>query len=300
MVGQTTTRKAPLVRILLFAVAAAFPAWAGISACPPNGTNVALNVAPFFPTSTSNGCTVTNLQFDNFAVGTLAAGTTINGITLLASTTTPPDASQIYGTTSLDGTGLNFNGTYPGASGVPSTSTSYLNCTANNGSVGWCIQGANQAVNSTVQYDLVVGALGLSTINLAVTIDTHSSGGGSAAGATAFVFRQICTGVAANAAFTDAASCGALGGTYFEIQGGVLNGKNQTTTFTPSISIGNLTPGSFVAITDTVYLSTNNGTGSFADIEGFTFGDTPEPATFGMMSLALGAMGILGYRRRKA
>jgi hypothetical protein len=42
-----------------------------------------------------------------------------------------------------------------------------------------------------------------------------------------------------------------------------------------------------VAIRDTVYLFTHNGEGSFADIDSIDFA-APEPATLGMVGLALG------------
>ena len=48
-----------------------------------------------------------------------------------------------------------------------------------------------------------------------------------------------------------------------------------------------------------MYLLTNNGEGSFADIYVFDFTlDTPEPATFSMIGAGLAGLGLMAFRRK--
>jgi hypothetical protein len=46
-----------------------------------------------------------------------------------------------------------------------------------------------------------------------------------------------------------------------------------------------------------VYLFTHNGNGSFSDVDSFDT-TTPEPATLGLVGLALAGIGALRFRKR--
>jgi hypothetical protein len=115
------------------------------------------------------------------------------------------------------------------------------------------------------------------------TVFSHSSG---KSGATAAVFREFCLGTTV---FSQ--SCTGYG----FLQIGSVQGKFTTlsqgfaTTFTGVTDI---------AIRDTVYLQVFGPTGEYAGIQGFDL-FTPEPATFGLVGLALAGLGAVRFRKRK-
>jgi hypothetical protein len=266
------------------AAMATVPAWGTATSCPPNPTLQSLAVV-LANTSPAGGCVTTDLQFDSFTLGT-AAGEVINGITLLPTTTppapgtvTPPTTAQIFLTSAPNSAdGIQFTSPGPGPGG---------SCTASGGSLGWCIQGGNQVIDQTITYNVTVLSSAINTIGVDVSITSHSSGQG---GAVAAYFREICVG----GVFTGS-SCG---GTEYILQEGGLVGKFQTQEFVQNANTGILPAGTQVQIRDIVYLTTQGATGSFADVDFVSFIDTPEPATFGLMGLALAGLGVLRYRRK--
>jgi len=130
-----------------------------------------------------------------------------------------------------------------------------------------------------------LGGATINSIDLSATVDVHASGSGSSLGASALVFLEACPGVT-----TFSQGCGG----YQVLQVGLFNAKFQ------SLTQGGFVPFSAttqVAIRETVYLFTHNGSGSFADVDSFDT-TTPEPATLGLVGLALAGLGVLRVRKR--
>ena len=167
-------------RWLMVAIPVTFaaPAWASISPCPaapPTAPADALTA--YQPPSASNGCSVGNIQFSNFVVGT-DAGAMINGTTLGANTVPLPDPTAILLTAASEPSGIQLS---PNPANAPK-GTGF--CGASSGSSGWCIQGANQSLASDVTYQMVATSGTISIINLLASVDVHSSGSGSTLGAS--------------------------------------------------------------------------------------------------------------------
>jgi PEP-CTERM motif len=253
----------------------------GISACPVSPTSGTLN--DYQPPASTNGCTAGNFQFSNFNVGS-DAGETIGTTTLVNSltnshgdTVTIPTPSQIA-ITSGGGNLLQF------FAAAPFTTPTF--CGASSGSGGYCIQGENLSVASDFTYTITDLSGTFNTLLVGSTVEVHSSGSGVTSGATAVVFEEICPGVT-----TFSQGCAG----YQFLQVGVFNAKFQTLSGSGSAVFS---PTSVAAIRDTVYLLTNNGEGSFADLQFFTI-DAPEPATIGMVGFSLIGLGCMKFRRRR-
>jgi len=212
-------------------------------------------------------------QFLNFTVGPDATGT-INGVTLVATTwPTPPDATTINAT----GVGTGMTLTSFGTCGTP---------TANITPKTYCIGGAAFSLVNSTYYELhstVAGAV--SYMELDGTVLSHSSG---KSGATAVVFRELCLG---DTSF----DCTSASPNYRVLQVGAVNGKFTTLSQNVSTSFAGVTN---IGIRDTVFLQTFGPTGEYAGIENFSL-FTPEPATLGMVGLALAGLGALRFRKRK-
>jgi hypothetical protein len=277
-------KNTPLFRRWLMAVAVslafAAPGWASIGPCP-----AAPPVAPadaltaYQPPDPTTGCSVGNIQFSNFVVGT-DAGATINGLLLGANTVPVPDPTNILLTASSFPAGIELSSNPANAP----KGTGF--CGASSGSSGLCIQGANQSLASSVTYQMVATSGMISIINILASVDVHASGSGSTLGASSLVFLEACPGVLV---FTQACAG------YQVLQVGLFNAKFQNLVQGGSVSFG---PTTMVAVRETVYMYTHNGTGSFADVDFFdTF--TPEPATLGMVGFALAGLGALRFRKRK-
>lgn len=220
-----------------------------------------------------------NIQFSNFAVGT-DTGATINGQLLAPNTVPVPDATNILLTAGSEGASIELS---PNPANAPK-GTGF--CGASSGSSGWCIQGANQSLASDVTYEMVATSGTISIINILASVDVHASGSGSTLGASSLVFLEVCPGAVVF-------SQGCAG--YQVLQVGLFNAKFQNLVQSGSIPFSPVTQ---AAVRETVYMFTHNGSGSFADIDFFdTF--TPEPATFGLVGLALAGLGALRFRKRK-
>jgi hypothetical protein len=77
----------------------------------------------------------------------------------------------------------------------------------------------------------------------------------------------------------------------------VVNGNFNTLSESASTTFA--TPQTDIAIRDTVYLQVFGPTGEWAGITNFDLLTTPEPATLGMVGLALAGLGALRFRKRK-
>jgi hypothetical protein len=101
------------------------------------------------------------------------------------------------------------------------------------------------------------------------------------------VFREFCLGTT-----TFSQSCTGYG----VLQIGAVNGKFTTLSQSASATFAGVTD---IAIRDTVYLQVFGPTGEFAGVTNFDLLTTPEPATLGMVGLALAGLGALRFRKRK-
>jgi len=256
------------VSVAGIAITIGVPAWAAIVPCPIAPT--ALATIPVTPT---NGCNAGSIQFSNFVAGVVSAPTTILGTTVVANAWgAPPTTSTI----DLNGLGNGIQLRTPGT------------CDSNTATAGtYCVQGANQSMSATLTYSMHATAAAISTMSLSGTVVSHSSGGG---GATAAVFREMCLG-------TSTFSCVAGDANYVAISIGAVQGQFQT--LSQSASTTFQTAVTDIAVRDTVFLQTQNGNGSFAEVTIFDVGSVPEPATLSMVGIALAVLGALRFRKRK-
>ena len=296
------TGRFPGMAILMLALAMSAPAWGLITVCPSSASSTPL--ATFTPPpDAGTGCSVTNLVFSNFNVGT-ATGS-INGVGLVATCISPdgpgnpacipgnfqPTAGDIF-LTSAAAIGIRLTSPL-----VRGSNTS--DCDSNTGpqTVGfaaWCISGKNQSLVSTVSYQIAAATPGdlISQIGLGATVVSHANV------STAVAFREVCLGSAFTNMVGGASGCAGGAGSYFVLQIGSIQGNFTTL----SGSIGTTFAGvTIVGVRDTVFLQTFNGGGSFAQLvfSDYTL-DTPEPATFGVVSLSLVGLGLLRRYRRKS
>src|SRR5579863_3650339 len=122
--------------------------------CPSNPTTDPLS--DFVSPSTTTGCTTVDSSYINWTLSPSAAGETItpsNGSAMTFPTTptvTAPTASQIFLTEDATHSDL-LDLSSPGPGG-PGTKVADNNCGSSSGSLGWCVQGANQTLVSSVIY----------------------------------------------------------------------------------------------------------------------------------------------------
>lgn len=289
MLGSSALEK--IMKLALIFAALILLGVPGLAAPIPCPTNTPLST--FTPPPDSNeGCLVVNNTFVSFAVPQAGVGqftlpdpTSINGVLLTANTVPTPTPAQIFVMESPDYPGsVRFSSPGPSKDNKGNPNNLDTNsCTSSTGSLGWCIQGADQVLVSSFtyvgNYTNAVSLIGLTGIAV-----SHSSGGG---GATAVVFREFCPDTA-----TFAQGCA----NYGVLQGGAINGNFNTLPFTLSLNLATAT--TQVAFRDTVFLDTNNGTGSFAAVMAFDL-FTPEPATFWLLGTALVGLGFARFRRKR-
>ena len=259
--------------MVAISLAFAAPTWASI--CPGAPT-------PLSPSFTNpTGCTVGNNQFSNFVVGTVPLSpppTIINGVTLADTTWPTPPTATTVNLNSAAGGGIDL--TTPGFCGTPTASiTPNTFCIG-----GGPAPGVGYNLASTITYDLHAVSGSISQLVLDGTVVSHSSG---ASGATAVVFREFCLGTTI---FSQSCS------NYGVLQVGAVNGNFTTLTQSASTMFTGVTD---IAIRDTVYLQTFGPTGEYSGVESFDLLTTPEPATLGMVGLALAGLGALRFRKRK-
>jgi hypothetical protein len=284
---------AALLAGLCVPAAAATTACVALSGTPPVGTPVGDFIPP--PTPTFEGCHTTDYRFINFNVG--AATGSIDGLPIPAATFSPPDTQIYIATGVIDPQG--FILTAPGSGGGGSKPEQNY-CGPNSADQGWCISGTagtNRTLVSTTSFT-IESLLGptIQYIGYTGTIWSHSSAQG---GSTALVFREYCAGVASPAGLTwgDGNNCAAMGGVYGVMRAGqIVGGFDELPFF-----IVDALPSAYsvVQIRDTVLLSTGTSGGSWAALTPLEFIDTPEPSTFGLMSLAIGGLAVLRARRRR-
>jgi hypothetical protein len=260
----------PGIFVLSMGLIFAGTASAVIIPCP--GTPTALGTIGS-PSSSSNGCTSGNLQFANFSIG--AATGSINGVTLINTTSNEiqPNGANIF----LSATDGGF-----GWTSTANAST----CRSNANDDGFCVQGANRALVSSITYNVTTtNGNQVDGILAAATLISHSSGGG---GATAILFREYCPGGSAfsqNCAGYGVLQIGAVNGNFNTISG------SATAVFSPAANVW---------VRDTVFLTTNNGAGSFAYLQSADFGLlTPEPSTLVLLGSALTILGAIRWRGRR-
>jgi hypothetical protein len=282
-------KKFPMSMLLFVVVALAFTAsaWGSIApSCSTPGGPISTYPDP----PTGNGCQSGNIQFSNFNVAPITgssynvgSGTYIIPVNTWASDALAPDIILSNGTSAPDSIHMTT-----AAPGIPHTSTA---CDSNGFTPNaWCVQGngTNQAVQITYLETAASGNISLMSLSAMVT--THSSGSGSTAGGTALVIREFCPG-----ATTFAQGCT----NYGYMEAGLVNGKfQQDVLFSQLVDLG-ANSSSNVAVRDTIWLASFNGAGSFAYIS-YIDGVTPEPATYGMVGLALAGLGALRFRKRKS
>jgi hypothetical protein len=236
--------------------------------CPATNTTLSTYATP------ADGCVSANIQFSGFTL-TNPSGETIVG-----------DAGVNYllpaTTSTLTGANIFINSTTPGGLGFDAVDP-VGGCDSNSGNAGFCIQGSNQALVQSITYTMTAASETIDFINFTGTIVSHSSGGG---GAAAIVFRQICLGTA-----TFTSNCGGL----ITLQGDTLVGGFQTLNFNLT---ANFSPQTVLAVRDTVFLSTKNATGSFAEVVGIDLVSAPEPATYLTFGSLLLGLGLARFRKK--
>jgi PEP-CTERM motif-containing protein len=242
----------------------AAPAWAAIVPCPASPTFLST-----IPVTPPNGCNSGFNQFTNFVV-TSGTTDTINGVALAATNwPTPPTAGSIDLNALAGGIRL----------------TSFVTCDSNTATPNtFCVQGKNQTLASSITYDLHTTGPLISLMELDGTVISHANT------TTAVVFREFCLGLT-----TFDQTCGGDASKYRVLQVGSVQGNFSTLSQNVSTTFAGVFD---VAIRDTVYLQTFNGEGSFAAVTSFDL-FTPEPATFGLVGLALAGLGALRFRKRK-
>jgi hypothetical protein len=224
------------------------------------------------PATPPNGCNAGSIQFSNFVTGVVSSPTTILGTVVAANAWA---ATPTTSTVDLNAFGTNMQITTPGT------------CDSNTATPGtYCIQGANQSMSATLSYSMHATVTAISSMELSGTVVSHSSGGG---GATAAIFREMCLG-------TSTFTCVAGDANYVAISIGAVQGQFQTLSQSAVTSFA--TAVTDIAVRDTVFLQTQNGNGSFAEVTVFD-AFVPEPATLSLVGFALAGLGALRFRKRK-
>lgn len=140
----------------------------------------------------------------------------------------------------------------------------------------FCVSGKNQSLSSTISYEFstIDLAASISSITLTGTLSSNAQG-------TPALFLEICPNA-----------------TLFGQGCGGYQVAQLLTTGTTSLLFAGVNK---VAVRETVYLTTKNGTGSDAavTVDASAPATAPEPATLGSVGLALGGLGALRFCKRK-
>ncbi len=263
-----------ILLLLAVAVACCAPAWG--SAC----VSGVLSSAGY-----ASGCTVGNLLFSNFSVGT-TTNTIVGPVDTITGSGTDISAGGALNsladvTASISGGGLNFTtGAEPTA--PPGTCPT--------GSPNWCIAGNGQTFTGTVTYEVTGPTGSLYGAAMSGTLYAHTN-------ASTVIMLETCSGSSLSA-FAQAAFCTGAGGVYHVAQAGSISSGNVSGTFSTGTSFAAT---STVWVRETVYLTLKatgaSGVSAVGDFNDSSF--TPEPATYGMVGLALAGLGALRLRKRK-
>ena len=294
---------------------------AGFGASPAMATYSACGASAAIPTYTGSGtdagtygCESTDFIFSGITVssdsvndvitapGINGQGGLIYPMPPLASgvdTYVTPDTETMLASSTLDPRLISFLAPGPDTAAGPTDNY----CDQNTRQVagyqqGWCVNGATQYLVSTITFEISTTSVGTTIYNIGIDggVRVHSSGGGGTGGATAVVFREFCTQAIA-ASDNWANNCG---GTYGSMQGGVINGKNQDLAYSVSQGIAGGTQQLWIR--DTIYMSTDNGEGSWASVTQYdtTLSTIPEPGTLSLLALGAGMLGLVYLRRRSS
>ena len=275
-----------LAAAFVLAVGLSSSASAAIVACSTNP-----NLGSFTVGDSNSGCSTVDYQFHTFSF-TSAEGDTIGGIPIPTATFTPAISSIFISPLGSDPGLVTLSAPGPSFPDGDNPNTPDQNyCGPNSGDGGWCVQGANEALVSTVTY--IMDSLGapIQFIGFTGIIWSHNSGSGT--GASALAFREVCVG----GAFFGNNSGSCPDGRYAVLQGGQIQGGFNDLAF--NVVVGLNPSADPIYIRDTILLVTNNGTGAWASLVNLDLIDTPEPSTFGLMSLALGGLALFRVRRRR-
>ena len=214
------------------------------------------------------GGTITHgdLTFSNFTVSTVGgtnAAISINGTTFGANTVVVPDATAINVT--LNGDGIQFD---TGTAVCPATPA-------------FCVSGKNQSLTVTIVY-LVTSPTNFTWVDLFGHLHSHANS------TSAVAYLDTCGSGVSAACASAPTGVAALG---------TLNGNNISLDGPLYVNIASTNQ---MWVRQTVYLTTANGNGSDAEFQVQGAVAAPEPATLGMVGLALAALGAVKLRKKQS
>jgi hypothetical protein len=235
----------------------------------------------------TDGCATIDYTFSNFTVSTPGTSQVINGITIPA----PPYTHTVAATgifltlSASDPSLVSLRSPGPDA-GAPLTN----NCDQNSGNGGWCVQDKNQILVNSVVFSMQANVGDIPFAGFSGTIISHANN------AAAVAFLEICAGPNAPTVWGAGNDCAVQnpGAVYSVLQAGTVVGNFNQIDFFNAVAVG--VPQ--IYIRETIYLTTDNGGGSWATLVNLDIIDAPEPATFLLVGVGLVGLGIFRRRRR--